>query len=66
MGKWAGMNRALAARLTALEGAKSDDREICVVRRIIEADGTEVEPEAYRDWRGNRWEREPGEGLETF
>lgn len=60
------MNKTMVARLTALECERAGVAPICVVRQIIEADGTENEPEAYRDGRGNVWAREPGEDLEAF
>lgn len=60
------MNRATLARAERLEGSAGGRESLCVVRAITSADGTEAEPEAYRDWRGNKWEREPGEGLEPF
>lgn len=61
------MNRATMTRLAKLEGVKGGDvRLVCITRRIIEADGTELEPESYRDGRGNMWMREPGESFQAF
>lgn len=37
-----------------------------MVRVIVVVEGTEAEPAAYRDWRGNFWKREPHVELEPF
>jgi hypothetical protein len=60
------MNKTMQARLRALEREKSPDLAHVIVVNFVRADGGVLEPEAYRDGRGGRWIRQPGEAFDAF
>lgn len=62
------MKASAAQRLGKLEriNGVGKNQLRCIEHVIVESDGTIREPQVYRDWIGNRWERQPGETIEQF